>query len=126
EPELEPHGLRSRAYGFLHWPPRALQPDSDRDDRKFAHSDRLVLPSSTAPASRRRAATVESAAGLAPTSASEPAVVAILSAVSMLSLMRTGMPCSGPRSLPALRSASRASASAPASGLTSMTERSSG
>jgi hypothetical protein len=26
EPELDPHGLRSRAYGFLVWPPRALQP----------------------------------------------------------------------------------------------------
>src|SRR5439155_23011424 len=26
DPELEPHGLRSRTYGFLHWPPRALHP----------------------------------------------------------------------------------------------------
>src|SRR5262245_4044025 len=26
DPELEPHGLRSRTYGFLHWPPRPLQP----------------------------------------------------------------------------------------------------
>jgi hypothetical protein len=26
DPELDPHGLRSRAYGFRHWPPRALQP----------------------------------------------------------------------------------------------------
>src|SRR2546430_12430406 len=25
-PELEPQGLRSSTYGFLHWPPRALQP----------------------------------------------------------------------------------------------------
>ena len=26
EPELEPHGLRSRMYGMLHWPPTPLQP----------------------------------------------------------------------------------------------------
>ena len=32
-----------------------------------------------------------------PTSASDPAVVCMRSAVSMLSLIRTGMPCSGPR-----------------------------
>ena len=54
-------------------------------------------------------------------SASEPADVCILSAVSMLSLIRTGMPCSGPRTLPALRSASSASAMASASGFSSMT-----
>ena len=28
-PELEPQGLRSSAYGFAHWPPRALQPLDD-------------------------------------------------------------------------------------------------
>src|SRR4051812_43371276 len=26
DPELDPHGLRSRAYGLLHCPPRPLQP----------------------------------------------------------------------------------------------------
>ena len=26
EPELDPHGFRSSAYGLRHWPPRALQP----------------------------------------------------------------------------------------------------
>ena len=36
-------------------------------------------------------------AGLESTRASEPAVVNIRSAVSMLSLIRTGMPNSGPR-----------------------------
>ena len=35
--------------------------------------------------------------GIAPASASEPAVVIMRSAVAMLSLMRIGMPCSGPR-----------------------------
>ena len=46
----------------------------------------------------------------APASASDPAVVIIRSAVAMLSLISTGMPCSGPRRRPARRSASSASA----------------
>src|SRR6266581_7659532 len=60
EPELEPHGLRSSAYGFRHCPPRPLQPDSERVERKLAHSDMFALPRNTAPAARRRAATAES------------------------------------------------------------------
>ena len=36
-------------------------------------------------------------AAMEPTRASEPAVVIMRSAVSMLSLISTGMPCSGPR-----------------------------
>ena len=55
-----------------------------------------------------------------PCNASAPAVVIILSPVLMLSFMSIGMPCSGPRSLPALRSASIASAIDNASGLSSM------
>src|SRR5688572_22373660 len=31
-PELEPHGLRSRTYGFFVCPPRELQPEDDRVD----------------------------------------------------------------------------------------------
>ena len=54
EPELEPDGLRSSAYGFLVWPPRPLQPLVECVERKFAHSLRLVLPRITAPASRSR------------------------------------------------------------------------
>src|SRR5918999_3238490 len=54
-PELEPHGLRSSTYGFFVWPPRPLQPDVDRVERKFAHSLRLALPRITAPAARKRA-----------------------------------------------------------------------
>ena len=80
----------------------------------------------TAPAARSRSATNESRGALAPTRASEPAVVSMRSAVAMLSLISTGMPCSGPRGPLALRSASSASAIATASGLTSMTERSVG
>src|SRR6266705_3320301 len=52
EPELEPDGLRSRAYGLQVWPPRALQPLVDREPRKLAHSLRLVFPRMTAPAAR--------------------------------------------------------------------------
>ena len=60
----------------------------------FAHSLRLVLPRMTAPAARNRSATTNASRGaLAPSSASEPAVVSKRSAVAMLSLMRTGMPC---------------------------------
>src|SRR5829696_676343 len=54
EPELDPHGLRSSAYGFLVCPPRALQPLDDFDERKLAHSLRFVFPRITAPASRSR------------------------------------------------------------------------
>src|SRR5215831_17581170 len=51
-PELDPDGLRSSTYGFLHWPPRALQPLDERVDRKFAHSLRFVFASTMAPAAR--------------------------------------------------------------------------
>src|SRR5437867_4643550 len=52
EPELDPDGLRSRAYGLRVSPPRPLHPLVEWEDRKFAHSLRLVLPTMTAPASR--------------------------------------------------------------------------
>src|SRR5438876_882131 len=60
EPELEPLGLRSRAYGFLVRPPRPLQPLVDRLERILAHSLRFALPIMTAPASRSFWATKES------------------------------------------------------------------
>src|SRR5262245_7836192 len=53
-PELEPDGLRSRAYGFRVCPPRPLHPLEERDERMLAHSERFVLPRITAPAARRR------------------------------------------------------------------------
>src|SRR5438034_6931278 len=95
EPELDPDGLRSRAYGFFVWPPRPLQPLDECVERKFAHSLRFVLPRITAPACRSCAATNASAGAGAPSSASDPAVVIIRSAVAMLSLIRMGMPCRG-------------------------------
>src|SRR5206468_4382278 len=88
EPELEPHGLRSSAYGFFVRPPRPLHPLLEWLERMFAHSERLVLPRMTAPACRNLCATCESCGAIDPISASEPAVVIILSAVSMLSLIR--------------------------------------
>src|SRR5882672_12723612 len=88
EPELDPEGLRSSAYGFFVWPPRPLQPLEECVDRKFAHSLRFVLPRITAPASRSRRTMNASFGGFAPTSAADPAVVAIRSAVAMLSLRR--------------------------------------
>ncbi len=52
EPELEPEGLRSSAYGFLVSPPRPLQPLVEFSPRKFAHSLKFVFPKMIAPASR--------------------------------------------------------------------------
>src|SRR5258707_6152350 len=113
EPELEPQALRSMPYGLCVSPPRPDQPLIDSNERKFAHSDRVVLPRMTAPPARRLAATVESRAAGMPTSANDPALVCILSPGSMLSFKRTGMPCRGPSTTPCLgkSSALRASAS---------------
>src|SRR6185295_4233362 len=120
DPELEPHGLRSSTYGFFVCPPRPLQPLDDLPERKLAYSLRFDLPKMTAPASRSLCATKATRAGFAPTSASEPAVVIIRSSVSMLSLIRTGIPCSGPREPFSLRSRSRSAAIRFASGFISI------
>ena len=100
EPELDPHGSKLRRYGSRVKPPRALQPLNGALPRKFAHSERLALPRMTAPAARKRFTTTESEGTMLPTSASDPAVVCILSAVARLSFTRIGMPCNGPRSCP--------------------------
>src|SRR5713101_2816549 len=102
DPELEPQGLRSVAYGLLHCPPRPDHPLVEKKERKLAHSLRVVLPRTTAPAARRLAAIVASVSAGVPTRPSDPAADCILSWVSMLSLSRTGIPCSGPRTWPAL------------------------
>src|SRR2546423_14345530 len=121
DPELEPHALRLMPYGLFVWPPRPDQPLTDSNDRKFAHSDRLVLPRMTAPPARRLAAAVESWVAGVPNSANDPAVVCIRSPGSMLSFRSTGMPCSGPSTLPWDRSLSAFCAMESASGLSSMT-----
>src|SRR5665213_1210151 len=123
DPLEEPQGERSRTCGLRHWRPRALQPPDDRDDRKLAHSLRLVLPSRSMPAARRRATIGASTGAGAPASASDPAVVSMRSPVSMLSLTSTGTPCRGPRTRPSRRSSSSRSAISSQSGLSSMTER---
>src|SRR5260370_10096473 len=54
EPELDPDGLRSSAYGLAVCPPSVDQPLVECVDRKFAHSDRFALPMITPPAARSR------------------------------------------------------------------------
>ncbi len=54
EPELDPHGLRSRTYAMFVCPPMPLQPLEDGPERKFAHSDRFALAMTSAPAANRR------------------------------------------------------------------------
>ncbi len=66
DPELEPDGLRSSAYGLCVCPPRPLQPLDECVERKFAHSLRFVLPRITAPASRSRATRNASTGGTDP------------------------------------------------------------
>src|SRR5687768_5089091 len=63
-PEREPQVLRSSTYGLRVNPPRALHPDVEWVDRKFAHSLRLVLPRITAPAARSRSTRKASRLGL--------------------------------------------------------------
>src|SRR6266851_7930539 len=92
DPLDEPHGDLSSTWGLRHCRPRALHPLDAREERKLAHSLRLVLPSRSMPAARRRATRGASAGAGTPTRASEPAVVCMRSPVSMLSLTRTGMP----------------------------------
>src|ERR1051326_5982069 len=94
----------------------ADQPLIDLVLRMLAHSLRLALPRMTTPAARKRAIAGESRCVILSLSASEPAVVGIASLVSMLSLIRIGMPCSGPRTPLDARSASNARASANAEG----------
>src|SRR2546426_11712437 len=56
EPELEPQGLRSSAYGLFPCPPRPDQPLVDSKERKFRHSESGVLPRMTATPARSCAA----------------------------------------------------------------------
>src|SRR5262249_25509811 len=92
EPELDPHGSNRSRYGSRVNPPRALQPLNGANPRKFAHSERFALPRMIAPASRNFCTTTASAGTVLPTSASEPAVVCILSAVARLSFTKIGTP----------------------------------
>ena len=121
EPLLEPEGSASSTYGLRVKPPRPLQPlrggKSALPPRKLAHSERFALPRITAPAWRSRAMILASAGTFDPSSANEPAVVSMRSAVATLSFTRIGMPCSGPRTRPRRRSSSSSCASWRAAGL---------
>src|SRR2546428_4194161 len=66
EPELEPHGLRSRTYGLFVCRPWPDHPLEEWKERKLAHSLRFVLARMIAPASRSFFATVASWAAGAP------------------------------------------------------------
>src|SRR5437762_2176951 len=66
EPELEPDALRSSANGLCVNPPRPLQPLVEREERKLAHSLKLVLPKITAPAWRSRCTRNESCHAIDP------------------------------------------------------------
>jgi hypothetical protein len=51
EPELDPQGEAETSYAFLLCPYKALQPLEALNERKFAHSLKLVLPKIIAPES---------------------------------------------------------------------------
>src|SRR5512133_1700846 len=126
EPELDPQAERSSAYGLRVSPPRDDQPLEECVERKLAHSLRLVLPKMIAPASRSLSTKNASRGAIFPSSASDPAVVCILSAVSMFSLIRMGIPCNEPRTCPVARSSSSLAAISSALGLISRMEQSCG
>src|SRR4051812_516411 len=115
EPELEPHGLRSRTYGMFVWPPMPLQPLDDGPDRKLAPSEGVALPMMSAPAVFHCFA-INRAGGVLPASTQDPGVVGI-PVVSTLSLTMIGSPSSG-RLSPLRRAWSAARASARGVGLT--------
>ena len=110
----EPQVLRSIAWGLRVSPPTALHPLVEFSLRKFAHSDRLVLPSTTPPAARKLAIRGASRPVSFPASARLPAVVGN-SRVSILSFTSTVRPASS------RRAASAAAASRGASGLIATT-----
>src|SRR5712672_3889667 len=119
---------RGVVLGPLHGIPVLLKDNIDTGDKmqtsagSFALVGMPALRDSTVAANLRRfAATVESRNAGMPTSANDPALVCILSPVSMLSLSRTGMPCNGHSTTPRLRSASAFRAMTSASGLSSIT-----
>ena len=91
DPPLEPPGDRVWSCGFRTAPnaeSSLVVPN--------ANSWRFVLPTNTAPASRRAAVTGASAAAMCPSRTREAAVVG-MPRWSMRSLSEIGMPCSGPR-----------------------------
>src|SRR5262249_329978 len=102
-PALDPDAPSSKSHGFIVWPPNQMSLSAS------APSDSLA--NSTAPASFNLRTTAESAEGTRLRNGSAPYVVG-MSFVSRRSFTPYGMPCSGPRYLPAAISASGALAGA--------------
>ena len=98
DPDDEPDVLLFNTYGFLVLPPLLLQPDIDLFPLKFAISDKFVFPNIIAPAFLNFTTILASFLQSPPYSSIviDPAVVFILSSVSILSLIRIGIPCKGP------------------------------
>ena len=100
-PALEPAAECSRFHGFL-----GIGKPLSGSGAPQANSLVTVLPSSTAPALRSRSTT--GASQSAPHARSRMWLLAVVGAsrVAMMSLTPSGMPCSGPLSMPLARSAS--------------------
>src|SRR4051812_36990258 len=96
-PALDPDDPSSGSQGFIVCPPNQMS--------LSASAPMLSLATSTAPASFRRFTTVASAVGTRSRKGSAPYVVG-MPAVSSRSLPPHGIPCNGPRYLPAAISAS--------------------
>src|ERR1700691_167318 len=91
-PALDPDDPSSTSHGFMVCPPNQIS--------LSASAPMLNLATSTAPASCRRCTTAASCAGTRFLNGSAPYVVG-MPAVSRRSLAPQGIPCKGPRYLPA-------------------------
>src|ERR1035438_8215126 len=91
-PALDPDDPSSSNHGFIVWPPNQMS--------LSASAPMLSLATSTAPASCKRFTTAASSVGTRFLNGSAPYVVG-MSAVSSRSLPPQGIPCNGPRYLPA-------------------------
>lgn len=110
-PPEDPAGERSRFHGF-----RVMPFASDSVNGQMPNSGMRVVPTTTAPAARRRRTTSPSAdAGVLLPRPPKPVTTP---ATSFSSLIATGTPCNGPRTVPDASSASSAAASARASSRT--------
>src|SRR5262245_26770188 len=109
DPLLEPPGVRDGSHGLR------VRPGSTA-----ANSVVTVLPTITAPASRRAETPAESRTDRHPLKSGEPCSVG-MSAVSMMSLMPIGIPSIGESGLPARHRAVEASAAVRAAGILVLT-----
>ncbi len=97
EPELEPHGLRVEIVGVVRLPADPAPAAGGALGAEVGPLAQIGLAENDRPSLAQHGDKNASRSVTLPASASDPAVVAIRSRDSMLSLRRTGMPCSGPR-----------------------------